>query len=144
MVGAEVRFFCHLHTFAQYHDAILLTLVTYKVYCTVGSEEKVKHLTDHCGIPAERSFNSRNTSFLQDVMKATNGRGVDLVLNSLSGELLHASWQCVARYGKMLEIGKRDLLGNGRLNLNPFLANRTFYGVDLATMLNDDLQDVRK
>ncbi|KAK5996429.1 Highly reducing polyketide synthase gloL [Cladobotryum mycophilum] len=115
-----------------------------EVYCTVGSEEKIKHLMDNYDIPKDRIFNSRNVSFLQDVVKATDGRGVDLVLNSLSGELLHASWQCVARYGKMLEIGKRDFIGNGQLNLNPFEANRAFYGVDLATMLNDCPEEIRK
>jgi NADPH:quinone reductase-like Zn-dependent oxidoreductase len=41
-------------------------------------------------------------------MDATNGSGVDLVLNSLSGELLSISWKCVAPDGAMVEIGKRD------------------------------------
>lgn len=67
-------------------------------------------------------------------MQATNGKGVNLVLNSLSGDLLHASWQCVAPYGKMFEIGKRDFLGQGKLNMNLFGANRSFFGVDLTDM----------
>jgi len=41
-------------------------------------------------------------------MDATNGSGVDLVLNSLSGELLSTSWKCVAPDGAMIEIGKPD------------------------------------
>lgn len=41
-------------------------------------------------------------------MEATHGLGIDLVLNSLSGELQSASWSCVARDGVMIEIGKRD------------------------------------
>jgi len=43
------------------------------------------------GIEPERIFNSRDTTFLSAILKATNNRGVDIVLNSLSGELLHAS-----------------------------------------------------
>ncbi len=31
---------------------------------------------------------------------------MDLALNSLSGELLHATWRCVAVFGKMIEIGR--------------------------------------
>ena len=62
----------------------------------------------------------------------TQGRGVDLVLNSLSGELLHALWNCVAEYGKMVEIGKRDFICKAMLNMDLFAFNRSFIGVDLA------------
>lgn len=67
-------------------------------------------------------------------MQETNGRGVDIVLNSLSGELLHTSWKCVAEYGKMLEIGKRDFIGRGMLSMDLFEANRAFFGIDLARL----------
>lgn len=67
-------------------------------------------------------------------MAKTGGRGVDVVLNSLSGELLHASWQCVAPFGKMLEIGKRDLIGRGMLEMDMFEANRSFFGIDLVQL----------
>lgn len=72
-------------------------------------------------------------------MKSTNGRGVDLVLNSLAGDLLQASWKCVAKSGKMLEIGKRDMLEHGRLAMDMFENNRTFHGIDLSTMGEEDL-----
>ena len=70
-------------------------------------------------------------------MQATGGKGVDIVLNSLSGELLHASWQCVAPFGKMIEIGKRDLRGHAQLRMDPFEANRAFVGVDLMQMTHE-------
>ncbi|PHH89840.1 hypothetical protein CDD83_5136 [Cordyceps sp. RAO-2017] len=108
-----------------------------QVYATVGSEEKIQHLVDNYGITRDRIFSSRDSSFLQGIMQATNGRGVDMVLNSLSGELLQAAWQCVAKHGKMMEIGKRDFIGRGQLMLDPFEANRSFYGVDLYTILTD-------
>ena len=68
-------------------------------------------------------------------MEATNGVGVDLVLNSLSGELLHSSWKCVAPCGAMVEIGKRDMVGRGRLDLAPFEDNRTFLGGEISRLL---------
>jgi NADPH:quinone reductase-like Zn-dependent oxidoreductase/aryl carrier-like protein len=110
----------------------LCRMVGVTIYCTVSTEEKVRFLANEMGIPRHHIFDSRSRAFVADVMHATNGTGVDIVLNSLSGELLHASWECVAEFGKMIEIGKRDLLGNGRLALNPFIENRTFHGVDLA------------
>ncbi|KAH8658158.1 KR domain-containing protein [Xylariales sp. PMI_506] len=106
-----------------------------EIYCTVSSEEKTQFLESTFGIPRSRIFYSRDTSFLPALMAATNNCGVDVVLNSLSGELLHTSWECVAEFGKMIEIGKRDLLGNGRLALNPFLLNRGYHCVDLAHLL---------
>ncbi|KAK2012837.1 KR domain-containing protein [Colletotrichum eremochloae] len=110
-------------------------MVGAEIYCTVGSEEKIQYLGQSFGIPRDRIFNSRDGSFLPDVLKATHGRGVDVVLNSLSGDLLHASWNCVAEFGKMIEIGKRDLIGNGKLALNVFELNRSYHGVDLGHLI---------
>jgi NADPH:quinone reductase-like Zn-dependent oxidoreductase len=104
------------------------------IYATVGSEEKVQHLVEEYGLDGEHIFNSRDDSFYEDVMRVTKGRGVDMVLNSLSGELLHASWRCVARFGIMVEIGKRDMLEHGRLPMDMFSGNRTFCGIDLDSM----------
>lgn len=67
-------------------------------------------------------------------MAKTDGEGVDIVLNSLAGELLHASWKCVAEFGKMIEIGKRDFLEHGTLSLEEFGSNRSFFGVDLLRL----------
>jgi NADPH:quinone reductase-like Zn-dependent oxidoreductase len=64
-------------------------------------------------------------------MRETNNRGVDLALNSLSGELLYTTWKYIAPFGKMVKIGKRDLIGSRKLDMNPFLANRSYYYVDL-------------
>jgi NADPH:quinone reductase-like Zn-dependent oxidoreductase len=115
-----------------------------KIYVTVGSDEKAKYLVDRYNVPRERIFDSHSTSFLGNVMKATAGRGVDVVLNSLSGELLHASWSCVAKYGKMLEIGKRDILEHGSLALDMFQFNRSYHGIDLESLLNERPQVLRK
>lgn len=104
------------------------------IYATVGSEEKVEYLVEHYGLDRKHIFNSRNASFYDDLMRATNNRGVDLVLNSLSGDLLHASWRCVAKWGKMMEIGKRDIIEKGSLPIDMFSNNRTYYGIALDTM----------
>ncbi|PTB51813.1 hypothetical protein M431DRAFT_19014 [Trichoderma harzianum CBS 226.95] len=104
------------------------------IYATVGNAEKVQYLIENFGIPREHIFNSRDVSFYGDLMTVTNGRGADLVLNSLSGELLHTSWKCVAPFGKMLEIGKRDFIGRGQLGMEVFESNRSFHGIDMSQM----------
>ncbi|KAJ5424596.1 Acyl transferase/acyl hydrolase/lysophospholipase [Penicillium cf. griseofulvum] len=108
-----------------------------EIYATVGNDKKVTHLMENFGLPRERIFNSRNTSFQPDLMRATSGRGVDVVLNSLSGNLLHASWECVANFGRMIELGKRDFISHGLLNMSLFEANRAFFGVDLAQVCKE-------
>jgi NADPH:quinone reductase-like Zn-dependent oxidoreductase len=102
-----------------------------RIYATVGTDQKVDHLVENFGLPRSSIFSSRDESFVEGLMQATKGEGVDLVLNSLSGELLHASWRCVAEFGTMVEIGKRDILGAGKLDMSPFLHNRSYSCVDL-------------
>ncbi|KAI0604978.1 Qor NADPH:quinone reductase and related Zn-dependent oxidoreductase [Pyrenophora tritici-repentis] len=101
------------------------------VYTSVGSDDKVAYLQEEFGIPRNRIFHSRDDSFVADLMRETHGEGVDVVLNSLSGELLHATWKCVGDFGTMVEIGKRDLLGGAKLDMQPFLANRSYCCVDI-------------
>ncbi len=103
----------------------------------MGNEEKVKHPTDKFQLPRNHIFSSRDQSFLPDLMRETEGRGVDLVLNSLSGELLHTSWKCVAEFGKLIELGKRDVVGFGRLEMDIFEANRSYCCVDIAHLVRD-------
>jgi NADPH:quinone reductase-like Zn-dependent oxidoreductase len=104
---------------------------------TVGNEEKIKYLEETFGIPRNRIFDSHSVSFVVGLMQETQGRGVDIVLNSLAGKLLHASWQCVAKFGKMIELGKRDFLGHGMLDMHAFDSNRAFIGVDLSQLSED-------
>jgi NADPH:quinone reductase-like Zn-dependent oxidoreductase len=106
-----------------------------EIYATVGNDDKVHHLMSTYGIPRNRIFHSRDASFLPEIRRETNDRGVDFVLNSLSGELLHASWECVAEFGSMLEIGKRDFYGHGQLAMHNFAKNRLYCGVDLGHLI---------
>ncbi|MEO1132297.1 MAG: type I polyketide synthase, partial [Cyanobacteria bacterium J06639_1] len=54
----------------------------------------------------ERVMNSRTLDFKEDIMTATDGRGVDVVLNSLNGEFIPASLDVVTSGGRFVEIGK--------------------------------------
>ena len=65
-------------------------------------------------------------------MKATNGNGVDVILNSLTGHLLNESWLCIADGGTMVEIGKRDMLDRNSLSMVPFNRNASYRAVDMS------------
>ena len=102
-----------------------------EIYTTVSSEEKVNYLMTTFNIPRNRLFDSTNVSFKDGILRGTNGKGVDVVLNSLTGEMFHATWHVVAKFGKFVEIGQKDLMGAGKLDLDNFLQNRSFSCVDI-------------
>lgn len=106
-------------------------------YVTVGSEDKRTLVMEKYGVPAAHIFNSRDASFVKAIKRVTGGRGVDCVLNSLSGELLRASWECVAMFGTFVEIGLRDITNNMRLDMRPFIKCTTFAFINLTNFFDD-------
>ncbi|RYP20567.1 hypothetical protein DL765_002724 [Monosporascus sp. GIB2] len=102
-----------------------------EVYATVGSADKKQLIKNLCHVDENHIFYSRDTSFAMGVMRATQGRGVDCVLNSLSGEALRASWNCIAPFGSFVEIGIKDILANSALEMRPFLQDATFSFINL-------------
>ncbi|KAI1206598.1 polyketide synthase [Annulohypoxylon truncatum] len=105
-----------------------------EIFATVGNESKKEFLVKGFGLDPERIFNSRDASFLPAIMKATGGQGVDVVLNSLTGELLRSSFEACADFGRFVEIGKRDILDDGSLNMNTFGKNVSFTAFDLSNL----------
>lgn len=104
------------------------------IYVTVGTDEKKRFLIERYGIPEDHIFSSRNTSFAQGIMRLTGTKGVDVILNSLSGELLTVSWDCIASFGRFVEIGKKDIHSHASLPMFPFRKNVSFGAVDLDHM----------
>ncbi len=61
-------------------------------------------------------FDSRSTAFGQDILEATGGAGVDVVLNSLTGEgFIEASLACLAQGGRFVELARRDILSEDEM-----------------------------
>ena len=77
-------------------------------------------------------FNSRNTRFAEEIRRETNGRGVDVILNSLTGELLDETWRLTADGGTMVEIGKQDIVEKNSLAMEPFDRNCSYRALDLS------------
>jgi NADPH:quinone reductase-like Zn-dependent oxidoreductase len=107
------------------------------IYATVGTKEKKQFLMDRFQIPESRIFSSRDASFAKGIMRRTDGKGIDVVMNSLSSDLLRVTWQCIASFGRFIELGKRDFAVNGRLEMAPFARNVSYIAVDLVTFLEE-------
>ncbi len=99
-----------------------------EVFATAGTPEKRDFLR-WMGIP--HVMDSRTLSFADEVLAATNGEGVDLILNSLSGQAIQKSLSLLRDYGRFLEIGKRDIYADSRLAMRPFRRNLSFHAIDL-------------
>jgi len=77
-----------------------------EVVATAGSPQKRELLRS---IGVKHVFDSRSAAFADEILGLTSGRGVDVVLNSLSGEQLDASFRVLADHGRFVEIGKRGI-----------------------------------
>ncbi|KAG9509813.1 Fatty acid synthase [Fragariocoptes setiger] len=102
-----------------------------RVYTTVGTPEKRDFIRQQFAphIADEHIFSSRDCTFEEGIMRATGGRGVDLVLNSLAEDKLQASIRCLADGGRFLEIGKYDMALNNALQLHALDTNKTVHGI---------------
>ena len=68
------------------------------------------------------------------LMSLTSGRGVDVILNCLSGDKQQAGLRCLASNGRFLEIGKVDFLANKELLLSQLQDNQSFHGILLDSL----------
>lgn len=71
-------------------------------------------------------------------MAHTGGRGVDVVLNSLTGDMLQESWRIVAANGTMIKIGKRDIRERRDTSMIPFNRNVSFRAIDNSNWTVND------
>lgn len=104
------------------------------IFVTCSTEAKRDLLVEKYQVDPMRILSSRDTSFASAIMTATGGKGVDVVLNSLSGSLLKATWSCIARFGRFVEIGKVDLEAARSLDMSPFARCATYTGVDILQL----------
>lgn len=102
-----------------------------EVMGTAGSDEKRDYLRKQ-GL--RHVMNSRTLDFAREVRLATNGQGVDVVLNALSGAGIDKSLECLAPFGRLVEIGKRDLADDKPIGLKSLYWNNSYAVVDLSTL----------
>ena len=105
-----------------------------EIFATAGSAEKRAVLTAR-GVA--HVMESRSLAFSDEILAATGGRGVDVVLNALPGAYVDKGLACLAPYGCFVELGKRDIYGDRPLGLKALKANVSFHVVDLAAMIAD-------
>ncbi len=98
------------------------------VIATAGSDVKRAFLRL---AGADHVLDSRDSGFADGVREITLGQGVDVVLNSLSGEAMERSLEALKPFGRFLELGKRDFYLNRRLHLRPLRQNLSYFAIDV-------------
>lgn len=106
-----------------------------EIFVTCGNAAKVELLNTEFNIPRDHIFSSRTTAFRDKIHAMTNGYGVDVVLNSLGGEMFRESCNTLAAHGRFVEIGRKDLMENALMPMEFLLKNITFACVDFAHIL---------
>ena len=99
-----------------------------RVFATAGTDEKRQYVAD---AGAVKVMNSRSLDFANETLEATQGVGVDAVLNSLPGEAITKGIASLKTGGRFLEIGKRDIYSDASLGLFPFRNNLALFAIDL-------------
>ncbi len=104
------------------------------VFATAGTEEK-RELLRSQGI--QDVMDSRSSDWADQILEHTDGQGVDVVLNSLAGQAIPDGLRVLARYGRFLEIGVRDIFEDSKIGLHPFRNDLSFFAIDLHHLIRD-------
>lgn len=107
------------------------------VFTTVGSDQKKQLLIQQYNLPEHHVFSSRSTGFASQIRALTKTRGVDVVLNALSGAFLQSSLDLLAPLGRFVEIGKSDILAHARLDMSTFSRSISISAVDLVLVMRE-------
>ncbi|HWC89949.1 MAG TPA: SDR family NAD(P)-dependent oxidoreductase, partial [Pirellulales bacterium] len=106
-----------------------------EIIATAGSPEKRDYLRS---IGVAHVFDSRSPAFAKDVRAllgdstagVAQGTGIDVIVNTLSGELIEASFSLLSTTGCFVELGKRGIWDRARVaSVRP---KATYHIVDLA------------
>jgi acyl transferase domain-containing protein/NADPH:quinone reductase-like Zn-dependent oxidoreductase/acyl carrier protein len=103
-----------------------------EIFATAGTREKRKFL-ELLGV--DHVLDSRSLEFADAIMSLTGGEGVDVILNSLSGEAVDKNFTVLKPFGRFVELGKRDFLENRNIGSRRFRNNISYFAVDADQLI---------
>lgn len=98
-----------------------------QIFATAGSEQKRDYLLS-LGVHAVAD--SHDEQFAATLLTASDGQGMDVILNSLTGRLLDASLALLAPLGRFLELGSKDIVEDKALPMRFFAQGGTFIPIN--------------
>ncbi len=104
-----------------------------EIFATAGSAHKRAFLAS---LGVEHVMDSRTVEFADQILEATGGTGVDIVLNSLSGDFIAASLSAIQSKGRFVEIGRRGIWSAAQVSAKK--ADVCYTVVELADVCRND------
>ncbi len=112
-----------------------------EIYATAGSESKRQQLR---ALGVHGAFDSHSFDWYDELLAATGGEGVDVVLNSLAGRHIALCLEALRPGGWHCEIGKVDIYADNALSLCVFRKNLRFAAIDVDRLMSDDSELARE
>ncbi len=111
-----------------------------RIIATAGSAAKLDYLRK---MGVGHVINYIEDDFEKEVEKITEGRGVDVVINTLSGDNIQKGINCLAKRGRYVELSMTAIKSANAIDLSIFSDNQTFIGLDLLRLLAEDTDYAR-
>jgi NADPH2:quinone reductase len=121
-----------------------------RVLATASADEKLERLRP---LGMDEGINYREQDLVREVMRLTEGRGCDLVVDPVGGDVLQQSLACLAYRGRAITVGNasrggRSLdvssLGQGNRSLTGVYLGAEIAGDRAYDMIQRHLEDVAK
>lgn len=115
-----------------------------KVFVTVGTPDERELMMDKYDILEDHLLNSGDTSFVANALSVTHGRGMDVVLGSLSRSLSEKDFNVLAPFGHLIDVGQRDLGANSHLAMWPISHPMSFTSFSLLALAEKSPHQVHR
>ncbi|MGF1424944.1 SDR family NAD(P)-dependent oxidoreductase [Kitasatospora sp. LaBMicrA B282] len=133
---ASERVLIHCASGGVGHAAIAVARsIGAEIFTTAGTEAKREYLRT---LGIRHVHDSRSLDFADEIRAATDGAGVDVVLNCLTGPALRAGLELLRPGGRFVEIGKYDLYADTLLGMGALKRNISFHALDLQHLFHQD------
>ncbi|KAJ5707290.1 Acyl transferase/acyl hydrolase/lysophospholipase [Penicillium malachiteum] len=105
------------------------------IYVTVSTTKDREFLVSEYGIPAGNIFSSKDLSFAKSIMRSTNGVGVNVVFNTLTGDALQETLSCLAPFGHFIHVSRKGARLDAMIDLAPLQKCATVTTIDIELMM---------
>jgi acyl transferase domain-containing protein/Zn-dependent alcohol dehydrogenase/NADP-dependent 3-hydroxy acid dehydrogenase YdfG/acyl carrier protein len=116
-------------------------MVGAEIFATAASKQQQRYL-ESLGI--KHVFNSKDLDFSNEIPEITQGKGINVILGSVNGEMLHQSLAILAPYGVYLETGKVNAIDNELLSMKIFNKNLSFISVDIDQLSKERPEEISR
>jgi acyl transferase domain-containing protein/NADPH:quinone reductase-like Zn-dependent oxidoreductase/SAM-dependent methyltransferase len=108
------------------------------VFAMAGSADKVRFLVEEVGLLPSHVFMGRDALAVSRAAVAIGNRGFDVILSTASGDMLHETIKALAPLGRLIDVGRLDVMDASGIGLELFQKGASFSSFDLHLVVNHD------